>query len=217
MPHTVGVLSPSPDADYDPDLPPEFLAAQSIVMEMTSRNVQPRRFWLDDTVEIDLSLGLVNFRSGLGATPESGFQGSAPRLPPEQERELKARIYRCEPVHIRELLPPDFEMVYRWKNHTLDDEDVFEFRWVGRDWAEVGRTCYESGDYRVYSGAERNWSGMRPMQVIMCVTGVKLTNTRDRISLSQAAFVQPLRAALLPMRSIDLTPALVPMRSIERP
>ena len=153
-------------------------------MVIAIRNLDPVCQWEGGKVEIDLSRGLVNFMPGFGATPESGFHGTSPCLLPEQERELKARIYRGESVYIRDLSFPAFELVYRWNTHIL-----------GRDFFEVGRNsgCYESESYGIYTGAERNWSGSWPMQVIMCVTGVKLTNTRDRTSLSQAAFVQPQR------------------------
>ena len=176
-------------------VPLEFLQSQSVVVEMTSRNVWPRRSWGDDVVEIDITDGLVNFRSGLsGPTPESLFQGTAPRLSHRGELEMKEKIVRGDIVNIRELLPASFDITYRWKNHTLESEDIYNFRWVHRTFTEVGCNtgCYESGDYRVYSAENRHWSDLRAMQVIMCVTRVKLCNTRRRISPSQAVLVQPI-------------------------
>ncbi len=183
------------DGELVEAVPLEFLQSQSVVVEMTSRNVWPRRSWGDDVVEVDITDGLVNFRSGLsGPTPESLFQGTAPRLSHRGELEMKEKIVRGDIVNIRELLPASFDITYRWKNHTLESEDIYNFRWVHRTFTEVGCNtgCYESGDYRVYSAENRHWSDLRAMQVIMCVTRVKLCNTRRRISPSQAVLVQPI-------------------------
>ena len=149
-------------------------------MVMAIRNIDPVCQWEGGKEEIDLSRGLVNFMPGLGATPESGFHGTSPCLLPEQERELKARIYRGESVYIRDLSFPAFELVYRWNTHIL-----------GRDFYEVGHNIgraigwYQSESYVFYTGEEMTPIRETPMQVIMCLTGVKL--------MTQAAFVQPQR------------------------
>jgi hypothetical protein len=193
MPLFVGSLLPGTEERMS--IPEDFLEAQSVVVEMTSRNVWPRRSWGDDVVELDLSERLVNFTSGLhGPTAESGFQGRCPSLPIPIENEIKEKIAASEIVHFRDLLQASFDITYRWKNHTLDSEPIYQFRWVHRTFNEVGLNtgCYESGEYRIYSADDRNWSDFRPMQVIMCVTRVKLCNTRRRISPSQSVFVGPL-------------------------
>jgi hypothetical protein len=190
----VGSLLPHIDELME-SIPEEFLDAQSVVVELQSRNVWPRRSWGDDKVEIDLSRGLINFISGCGPTPESGFQGIAPRLHLETLRVIKEKIALGQAVDIRELLPSKFDIVYRWKNHLLDNEDIYQFRWVHREVDEVGANtgCFESGDYRTYSTEVRHWSDLKQMQVVMCVTRVFLCNTRRRTSASQHVCVQPIR------------------------
>jgi hypothetical protein len=189
MPLFPGYLLRDPSGEYG-HLPPDFLRPQSVVVELQSRNVQPRRPWGDDKVEIDLSRGLVCFSSGDGLQPESGFQGHAPCLGIEEEPVIKEKLHQGEAIHIRELLADSFRMKYRWKNHELHGEAENTFRWVDREFKSVGSNSgsYESAAYQVFSQEYSEGSDLRQMQVIMAVTGVFLKNTSRRISPSQAFF-----------------------------
>ena len=180
------------------EVPAEFLDSLDVVMEMCSRNLVPRRPWGDDKLQISFTSGEINFISGNPGTEESGFQGRitdeydrALRLSPMVNQIVKQRIHQGQVVHVNELLPKEFNLVYRWKNHRQGREDAGDFRWVWREFRSIGSSCtgaWESGEYRTCSANDWEWSRKKDMLVALAYQELHLSNLALRKSPTQNVF-----------------------------
>jgi len=159
----------------------------SVVVKFDYRNVDPE--FTDDELHMDLTRGLVNFKSEPGKPNgrQSGFQGRCPKLDRLPNSELRRTLDQGSRVDMTDLgLAEGFELDFRHcnrlqqagKNQRLYDraEKAEDFCLVKRQWKPLGKgsTTFTSTTYQVFSQAQPEPSSPRTMPAVMSVQGVEL-------------------------------------------